>query len=442
MSPRPRTSLRRIPTTLAVALALLTSACGGGSSPASSGGASEPKQLVLGAVAPFTGPDADFGPTAMAGCVPAAKLINEAGGVLGHTFKCVPVDTRGDPADAVPAVQKLIAATSGLVGIVGPTSDDTASTAPVIDAAGIPFSPSTGQAIFDHNTYRYFYRLTPADDVAGYAMALWGHARGYQRAAAIFGNDIGSQGTVPTLLRGLSKLGSPQVVINETLNLDQASYRSEVERMIAADPQVIFTEIDPQTAGTFFSELKQLHKTLIPVIGADPTLDPTWFQAVSGAIGADNLSRLFTAENPVGAHSGAAWELYQNALLASSAEVRDAQGYTTDGVAQARYNAVNLFALAMLEAKSVIPRVYAPYIVKVATGSPGAVRVYTFAEGKTALAEGKRIQYVGLGSGISFDRWHNSPGQLEIDHFTPTGDTAAVPGVAEVTAAQITALSQ
>ncbi len=51
-----------------------------------------------------------------AGCIPAANLINQAGGVLGHQVQCIAVDTRGDPADAVPAAQKLIATTQNLMG--------------------------------------------------------------------------------------------------------------------------------------------------------------------------------------------------------------------------------------------------------------------------------------------------------------------------------------
>ena len=56
---------------------------------------------------PFTGADASFGPEMTAGCDPAVYLINRAGGVWGQDVKCTAVDTRGDPADAVPAAQQL-----------------------------------------------------------------------------------------------------------------------------------------------------------------------------------------------------------------------------------------------------------------------------------------------------------------------------------------------
>ena len=63
---------------------------------------------------------------------------------------------------------------------------------------------------------------------------------------------------MPTLVRAFTKLGGT-IVYNKPVALDQSSYRTEIENLLAARPQVIFTEIDPQTGATFLSELQQLH---------------------------------------------------------------------------------------------------------------------------------------------------------------------------------------
>ena len=67
--------------------------------------------LTVADVAPFTGPDAALGPTYLVSCDAATNAINKAGGVLGHMLGCKTVDTRGDPADAVPAVRQMYAST-------------------------------------------------------------------------------------------------------------------------------------------------------------------------------------------------------------------------------------------------------------------------------------------------------------------------------------------
>src|SRR5215472_11267549 len=233
--------MRSAVTALGAAFALIiVGAC---SSPGSSGSTSA--TLVVGEFNPFTGPDAAFGPEMVGGCIPAVRLINADGGVLGHHLTCVQEDTRGDPADAVPAAQKMMATETSLIGVLGPSSDEALATVPILDQGHVPMFADTGQAAFDHSKYGYFWRITPADDVKGYALALWAHKAGFTRAAAVFGNDAGAQSDVPTLVKAFSGLGGA-IVYNKPVALDQSSYRTEIENMLAGHPQVIFTEVDPR----------------------------------------------------------------------------------------------------------------------------------------------------------------------------------------------------
>src|SRR5215831_1063632 len=96
---------------------------GAGASPsaAATGLASPAKSgsLVVASFAPYSGPDASYGPEGASGMIAAIVDINAHGGVLGHKFVWANVDDRGDPADAVPAADKLLASTPNLVGIMG-----------------------------------------------------------------------------------------------------------------------------------------------------------------------------------------------------------------------------------------------------------------------------------------------------------------------------------
>jgi ABC-type branched-subunit amino acid transport system substrate-binding protein len=293
----------------------------------------------------------------------------------------------------------------------------------------------TGEAAFDKSKYRYFYRLTPADDVKGLALAQWAHDQGYTRAAAIFGSDIGAQSDVPSLVTAFQKLGGT-IVSNQKLALDQSSYRTEIEHMLAAKPQVIFTEADPQTDATFLSELKQLHG-LLPVIGTETTLQAAWLKAVGGAIGQSDLAKYVVGMQPYAPSSGPAWKAFDKALLASSKSVPKPQQWAPDPYSMTYYDGVNLIALAMLKTKSTKPSVFAPQIVKLTQGGPGAVTVYSFAQGKKELAAGKTIKYVGAGGPIVFDRWHNSSGAYEAARYV----NGQVKIVGTVTAAQIAKLA-
>jgi ABC-type branched-subunit amino acid transport system substrate-binding protein len=375
--------------------------------------------LTFASFNPFTGPDASFGPEMDAGCIVASHLINKAGGVLGHQTTCITVDTRGDPADAVPAAQKMLATTPNLVGMNGPSSDEALATVPIINRAHVPMFGDTGQAAFDKNIYDYFWRLTPPDDAAGIAMAVYAYRKGYRRGAAIFGNDISSQGNVPNLLTAFKKLGG-SIVLNQTLALDQSSYRSEVEALIAAKPDVIFTEADPQTDAAYLSQLQQLHG-LIPVVGTQPTVQPPWAQAVGGAIGKDNLAKYFAGAQPYAPSQGPAWDAYNTELLASASAIPQPDQWSQDPYTETDYDAVVLIALAMLMAKTPDPVFFNRFIGDVAADKPGATEVHTFKEGMDALAAGKTIHYVGAGGPISLDKYHNSSGAFELVGYSADG---------------------
>src|SRR5215467_14905791 len=341
--------MRLAVTALGAALALLSvAACG------SSGGGSSTSTLVVGEFNPFTGPDAAFGPEMVGGCVPAIRLINADGGVLGHHMSCVQEDTRGDPADAVPAAQKMMATETSLVGVLGPSSDEALATVPLLNTGHVPMFVDTGQAAFDYTTDAYFWRITPADDVKGYALALWAHKAGYTRAAAVFGNDAGAQSDVPTLIRAFTKLGG-KIVYNKPVALDQSSYRTEIESMLAGHPQVIFTEVDPQTGATFLSELQQLHG-LISVVGTEVSLQAPWLKAVNGAIGAAAMAKYFEGMQPYAPPSGSAWQDFNKSLLASASQVPKPSQWSTDPYSMTYYDGVNVMALAAIAAKSTSPK--------------------------------------------------------------------------------------
>lgn len=391
--------------------------------------------LVVGEFTPFSGPDAAFGPELAAGCVPAVRAINADGGVLGHTMRCVEEDTRGDPADAVPAADKMIASVTNLVGALGPSSDEALATVPILNQAKVPMFVETGQAAFDHTNAAYFWRITPADDVKGFALALWAHRAGYTRAAAVFGSDVGSQSDVPTLLTAWKRLGG-KMVVNQRIALDSSSYETEVEQLVQARPQVIFTEVDPQTGATYFSELQQLHG-LIPIIGTEISLEAPWLKAVSGALGSGATAKYVEGMQPYAPPTGPAWKTYNKTLLASSSQVPQPGQWASDPYSMTFYDAVNVMALAMIAGHSTSRSVENRYVTTITAPGPGKKVVYSFAAGKAALAAGHKIQYVGAGGPIIFNKWHNSTGAFEaakyINHHLKL--------VGSVSAQQIAALS-
>jgi ABC-type branched-subunit amino acid transport system substrate-binding protein len=344
------------------------------------------------------------------------------------------VDTQGNPADGVTAAANMLATTSHLFGMLGPSSDEADATAPLINAAKVPMFADTGEGSFDHTKLQYFWRMTAADDAQGEAMALYAQRQGYLRGAAVFGNNIGSQTSVPTLQKVYSALGG-KMVLTQKITLGQTSYQREVQQLIAARPQVIFTEASPQANAIYFAELQQLGH-LIPIIGTDGTTQPAWLTAVTEAIGKPALSQHYVAGQPYAPPSGAGWRLYNKNLRASASVPKPAQ-WSTDSYTMTAYDGVIVMALAATAAKSTSPAVWNASITAVTSASP--VVVHSFAAGVAALHAGKKIDYVGAAGNIAFNQWHNSTGAFEIAAYQTNGNLNLVN---LITAADLARLSK
>jgi branched-chain amino acid transport system substrate-binding protein len=433
------------PAVLAAALAVGMSACGSSGSGSTSGGNSSGptgSTLTVSDVAPFSGVDAALGPTYLASCYGATSAINKAGGVLGHKLACKSVDTRGEPADAVPAVNQMFATTPSLALVIGCTSDEAASVVPVINAHKMAMFCMTGQSEFDHVHYPYFYRLVPPDLEESYAMVAIAQELHYKRIALAFGNDIGSQTFIQPAISALKKAGITMST-NQSLDLKATTFRTEAEAIVSSHPDAIMTEALGSADPTLFSEIKQLNNGhSIPIIGTSAAISPAFFKSAAAAVGASTLASTFHADNLVVESAGPAYQAFSKALLAQQGKVPGVTGNFTTYLSAPGgvhlYDGINLAALAMIMSKSTSPSVYGPDIIKIGNGVPGATVVYSFAQGAAALKAGKTIRYEGPGGPTSFDSFHDSTGIFQVDTYSPTG---AVKVVGNLTAAQLRALA-
>jgi ABC-type branched-subunit amino acid transport system substrate-binding protein len=414
-------------TTLLAVLALSVAA--GCSSSAS--GTGHAKTLEIANFDPFSGPNADYGQVLYAGCVPAVRLINQAGGVLGHNLKCTVVDNRGDPADAVLAARNMLATSSNLAGIIDSDSGLLSATLPLFQQFKMTDLSGAGDVSFDKSRNPYLWRTIPGDDVNGYAAAAYAKQAGYTKIAAVFGNDVAAQGNLPGLLKGSKTLGI-DVVVNEGLALDKTSYEVEVHKVLNAHPRAIVMEADPQTSAVFLSELKQAGG-LMPVVGTSGTIGADWNRAVAAGIGAADFASYFKTVALWSPASGPTWQTYNTALLASAGSVPDAKEYSDQAYSESAYDDVNLEALAMLAAKSTRPATYNPYL---RTVTEGQTVVHDFASGAAALKAGHSIRYVGVTGQIRFDQYQNSPGVFSVTVPGQSGKVVRLLTPADVAAAE------
>jgi branched-chain amino acid transport system substrate-binding protein len=434
---QPRRS-RAVPRLLVSALLTLITAtlagCGGGSSSSVSKG-----PLTVGVYQPFTGADAVYGAEGQAVCDTGAQAINAAGGVLGHKFGCTPFDSSSDPADALPVANRMVASTKNLVMIYGPTSVEPA-VEPILNTFKIVHLADDGDPRYDHQTSPYFLRILPSDSLAGVALAVYAAAHGWTHAASVFANDAAAQTSVPSLHSTYPKVGGT-LSTSLTLVPGQTSYRTEVERVLQSKPDAIITEMDPQTAAAFFSEMRQLNSNkLPPIVTTSGAFDPAWIGAILKVVGKNTFEHDVVAIAPTpGTSNRVGYNTFVHALKTAPQSIPGRSQYTSDPFGMVIYDGIQISALAMLEAKSVDSKKWAPLVLKIANGTAGAVTVHSFAEGRQAIANGKAVHYIGAAGPLQFNRWNNlvTPFSGYRYNGNGTGVSSLVPTAGTVTPAQL-----
>ena len=384
--------------------------------------------ITIATVAPFTGVDAVLGPKYATACLAAVQEINKVGGVSGHQVKCKTVDTRGDPADAVPAVRQMYATTSNLALVIGCTSDEASTVVPVLGANSTVSFCMTGESEFDNVKFPFFFRLVPPDAADAVAMVAIAQNKGYKKVALAFGNDAGSQTFVQPAITALGKAGIT-VVANETLDISATSFQTEAQAIVSAHPDAILMEALGAAGVALLTEIYQLNGSkMIPVIGTSAMIDPTFYSGVTATIPVATFIKNFDADNQVAPAATAAYPLFKKLVLAQAGKVKGVGNFSTllsaNGTVHL-YDGINLAALAMVMSKSTKGSVYKKDILKIANGVPGATIVTSYAAGVAALKAHKKIRYEGVGGFYSFDPYQTAFGAFEDAQYTATGGTVS-----------------
>lgn len=360
--------------------------------------------------APLSGASAFIGQQHfLPGAAAGAWEVNHSGGVLGHQLKIVQADDQDDPADGVAAINQAIA-TDNPVAVVGPSSDTAAAVDPVINRSRVVDWCLCGTTQLDHMTWPYIYRPSPSDGMLGAAMGDWAHLAGHKRAAFVFMSDTGSQTLVSPSLKTFQSLGG-KVVINLKIVPDQANYRSEVEQVLAQHPDVLVGEMDPQTAATFLTDMKQLnHGRILPLVESDAGASSDFYTTVAKAIGKKDASRYISALMVAGSLHSAGYRHFLTAFRALYPKAQPEE-FNTNG-----YDAVIITALAMTEAHSSVPSVWRLKINSITNGKGPVVE--TYAAGIAAIKKGEQPRYVGASGPIFFNKYHNASGNFWVIKFS------------------------
>lgn len=350
-------------------------------------------KLKIGAIMPLTGELADYGPAAKSGVELAVDEINKAGGVLGSPVALAVGDDQTSPQAGVDTAQKLVSVEK-VDALVGPMGSGVfipvAKTVAI--PAGIPIisGSATSPVISTLDSKGFVFRTVPSDAFQGVALAQVGMDKGYKSVGIIYVNNDYGKGLAETFEKSFVKNGG-KVTASVPFEPKQASFRGEVQKAATGHPEAL---VLIAYTGDGVPILKQALESgsfnkflLSDGMKAPEIIDAIGGQFLNGAAG--------TAAAPMPGYAAA--ETFKANYKAKYGEISPKPYIDT------YYDATMVIALAAEKAKSTNGTKIRDAIKDVTSPDGEKVGPGEFAKAKTAIAAGKKIDYIGASGTIKFD---------------------------------------
>jgi branched-chain amino acid transport system substrate-binding protein len=403
-------------TALSIGVALLATACGGSSTPTSTGSATaaaagiacpapsatgsattaagaggsvpasattSPTPLKIGSLLPTTGSLAFLGPPEIAGVNLGIKEINDAGGVLGKPVEVIHRDS-GDTKTDIATQSTTALLGQGVSAIVGAASSGVSKTVinQITGAGVIQFSPANTSPDFTTwDDKGLYWRTAPSDVLQGKVLGNYMATCGAQTVGMIVLNDAYGTGLAKNVKAAFEAAGG-KVVAEELFNEGDSQFSSQVDKVIAAKPDAIALITFDQA------------KSIVPLM-TGKGVKPAQMFLVDG--NTSDYSKDFQAGTLKGAQGTIpgtfAKDDFKKKLLTIDPALKD---YSYAGES---YDAVNLIALAAEAAKSTKGTDIAAQLKAV---SEAGEKCNDFPSCVTLLRNGTDIDYDGQSGPISF----------------------------------------
>jgi branched-chain amino acid transport system substrate-binding protein len=347
----------------------------------------------VGALCPVTGSGSPYGSGMQKMIIAAAEAVNAAGGAAGRKIEVISEDTQTSPQAAVLAAKKLIDVNKVRAVLGTWSSGVSLAVVPLTNDANIILMNTSGAPALSGppaNAKGLSYRYQATNDRFGRAFAEIAEKEGFKRPATMAFNNASGIGNTEGFRKAWEAKGN-KVVESVVYEPNQPTYRSELQRVLAANPDVIVTgSYLPDTTIIMreWFQSGQPVKWIMPGWAASPDLVK--------AVGADVLEGVISVDS-VSNENAPSYKAYDAAYRKATGQPGQSNVY-----AAMTWDMMHVLALAMEAANSTETAAINAKIREIA--SPEGEKVYTYIEAKEALKKGT-INYEGASSVLDFDQF-------------------------------------
>ena len=340
--------------------------------------------LQLGILTPLTGAGGFDGPRMLKAMQAVANAINETGGLLGRKITFAIEDDQTNPEAAVRAARKLIDVDRVPVIMGTWASAVTTAVAPVCWESKVFLTTCSGADSITLLPHRGFLvRTQPNTNLQGSAHAAFMASLGAKRVGVLSIQAPFAQPTQDRVTEVMKEKGG-QVVAGVIYEKDKTSYRSEIDQILRAKPDMIYLNgYTPDVSVV----LRDLYRA-----GYEGGKFTQSYAMTAKA--AETLPKEVTE----GTYTGQPSADIESTAYTSAAKLLGAK--ELDGYEAQSNDWMSLVALAIARAKSPTGQAIRDTIRRISQGD--GQKVYTAVEGMAVLAKGGEINYEGASGSCDF----------------------------------------
>ncbi len=366
-----------------------------------------PPPLIVGHLNAFTGSLSYFGPAHRNVAALAADHVNRAGGIGGASMIIISGDTGANPVQGVDAARALVDVENA-VAILGALASGV--TLPVATSVTVPkkrlqiSGASTSPAITVLADDDFLFRTAVSDAAQGVVLARLAQEEGYKAAGIMFINNAYGEGLADQFEQTFTSLGGK--VTGKVPHEDsQPTFKSELEKATAGDPDVLIAMSYPGQAEIYLRESLEGGYS-DNFLFVDATKSPEMMEVV----GWDRLEG--TLGTAPGSPDSPQLRAFRSSYAAAHGGQEPEHPFTSE-----TYDAAVLIALAAAKAGTTTDPTAIRDALRDVANPPGEVvgpGVDGIKRALELIAAGQDINYEGAAGPVDFDENGDVVGPIEI----------------------------
>ena len=351
------------------------------------GRAQSKEPITVGTLCPLTGAGGAYGPDMQKAIVAVAERINKSGGILGRPLQLFHADSQTNPEAAVRAARKLIDVNRVVAVTSTWASAVTLAVKPLaVEAKVFYVSVSGADAVTEGNHGGYIARTQPNTKLQGQVYAKWVLSRKEWKRVAYMALQTPFAVPFGDNFMATVKAGGVTVTDNLIYEDKKPSYRSEITRVLATNPDLIMLEGYAPDSVVIAKELYRLsYKGAI--LGPAFSINAKF---IEGA-GADVAEGVW-AIDPAPSFDSPAYKQFL-----ASVPTADKNPYAPQA-----WDHMTLVGLALAAGRGEASGTVIKDNLRTISNPPGTA-VTSYEEGARLLREGKKINYEGASGSCDFD---------------------------------------